>query len=113
MRLRAHEPVQTVTSAGRSLSEDVSYRTRRYLLMMGVRTVCFVLAIAAFDGWLRWVLILAAILLPYFSVVMANAGRQPNPVAAQPYVPADRLALPPGSTSTTAGRPQPGEGAAH
>lgn len=111
MRLRAHEPVQTVTSAGRSLSEDVSFRTRRYLLMMGVRTVCFVLAIAAFDGWLRWVLILAAILLPYFSVVMANAGRQPNPVAAQPYVPDNRPALPPGATGAAAGGRAPGDDA--
>jgi hypothetical protein len=42
---------------------------------MGVRTVCFVLAVVA-DGWLRWALIVAAVVLPYLSVVFANGGRE-------------------------------------
>jgi hypothetical protein len=42
---------------------------------MGIRTVCFVLAVVA-SGWLRWVLIAAAVALPYLSVVFANGGRE-------------------------------------
>ena len=42
---------------------------------MGIRTVCFVLAVVT-DGWVRWVLIAAAVALPYLSVVFANGGRE-------------------------------------
>ena len=40
---------------------------------MGFRTLCFVGAILVGPGWLRWVLVAAALLLPYVAVVMANA----------------------------------------
>jgi hypothetical protein len=53
----------------------VDSRTRRYLVSMGIRTVCFLLAVVA-SGWLRWVLIAAAVTLPYLSVVFANGGRE-------------------------------------
>jgi len=53
----------------------VDSRTRRYLFSMGIRTVCFLLAVVA-SGWLRWVLIAAAVTLPYLSVVFANGGRE-------------------------------------
>lgn len=70
--LRRHhdEPVR-ITTAASSPADDISARQRRYVLSMGIRTVCFVAAIVA-DGWLRWVLIVAALLLPYVAVVMAN-----------------------------------------
>lgn len=50
-------------------------RTRKYLLSMGIRTICFVGAIVA-HGWLRWVLVAGAVGLPYLAVVIANAGRE-------------------------------------
>jgi hypothetical protein len=34
--------------------------------------VCFIGAVIA-DGWLRWVLVVCAVVLPYVAVVMANA----------------------------------------
>lgn len=71
----AREPVYQITGARRGVRDDVNSRTRRYLVSMGVRTVCFVLAVVA-DGWLRWVLIGAAVVLPYLSVVFANGGRE-------------------------------------
>ena len=43
------------------------------VISMGIRTLCFVAAILVGDGWLRWVLIVAAVILPYIAVVMANA----------------------------------------
>lgn len=69
------EPVYQITGARRGVRDDVDSRTRRYLVSMGVRTVCFVLAVVT-DGWLRWVLIAAAVMLPYLAVVFANGGRE-------------------------------------
>ncbi len=61
-----------ITTASSSRHEDIAARQRRYVLSMSLRTVCFIGAVIA-DGWLRWVLVGAAVLLPYFAVVMANA----------------------------------------
>ena len=72
---RGKPRVYQITSARRGVRDDVDSRTRRYLLSMGVRTVCFVLAVVT-DGWLRWVLIAAAVMLPYLAVVFANGGRE-------------------------------------
>jgi len=75
---RGQQQVHLVTQARRSLSEDVSSRQRRYLLMMAIRTVCFVIAMVLFLnhlGWLTAIPAAGAIFLPYFAVVMANAGR--------------------------------------
>ena len=74
-RRKDPEPVYQITGARRGVRDDVNARTRRYLISMGVRTVCFVLAVVA-DGWLRWGFIVAAIVLPYLSVVFANGGRE-------------------------------------
>lgn len=69
------EPVYTITEAQRALSVEQVGRTRRYLVSMGIRTVCFIAAIFT-PGWPRWALIAAAIVLPYLAVVVANAGRE-------------------------------------
>lgn len=63
-----------ITGAQVPLSEDQRQRTRRYLISMAIRTICFVGAIFA-SGWLRWALVAGAVVLPYVAVVMANAGR--------------------------------------
>ena len=72
---RRKSPVYQITGARPGVREDVNGRTRRYLISMGIRTACFLLAVVT-DGWLRWVLIAAAVLLPYLSVVFANGGRE-------------------------------------
>jgi hypothetical protein len=74
-RTAAQEPVYQITSARRGVRDDVDSRTRRYLISMGVRTVCFLGAVVI-GGWLRWALIAAALVLPYLSVVFANGGRE-------------------------------------
>jgi hypothetical protein len=71
----SQEPIYQITSARPGLRDDVDYRTRRYLISMGIRTVCFLGAVAA-GGWLRWVLVAGALVLPYVSVVFANGGRE-------------------------------------
>src|SRR6476661_8341875 len=68
---RHHEDAVRITTVGSSRADDIAARQRRYLFSMGIRTVCFIGAVVA-DGWLRWVLIVAALLLPYVAVVMAN-----------------------------------------
>jgi hypothetical protein len=73
------QQVHLVTQARRSMSEDISARQRRYLIMMAIRTVCFVIAMVLFlnhAGWLTAIPAAAAIFLPYFAVVMANGGRE-------------------------------------
>ncbi|GAB2838857.1 hypothetical protein GCM10022221_42950 [Actinocorallia aurea] len=83
MRLhsRRKAPVYTVTEAPRPLSEDVAGREKRYLISMGVRTVCFVLAVLLWHQ-VHWVigalLLVGAIILPYVSVILANGGRTPE-----------------------------------
>jgi len=65
----------SITGAQTPLSEDQRLRTRRYLISMAIRTVCFIGAIVA-SGWLRWTLVFGAVILPYVAVIMANAGRK-------------------------------------
>jgi Flp pilus assembly protein TadB len=68
-------PVYQITGARRGVRDDVDSRTRRYLVSMGIRTVCFVLAVVT-HGWLRWAMIFLALTLPYLSLVFANGGRE-------------------------------------
>ena len=90
-------PVHMVTQARRSLSDDIAYRQRRYLLMMGIRAACFVIAVVLFInhfGWLTAIPAIGAIFIPYFAVVFANGGREPDNTRGfmeyQPNVPATR-----------------------
>lgn len=62
----------SITSARTGHSDDMHKRQVRYLLSMGIRTACFVLAIVT-SGPLRWTLVAAAVFLPYVAVVLANA----------------------------------------
>ncbi len=71
MNQHPDQPV-VITSARVSHSEDLRRRQTRYLFSMGVRTVCFVLAIVT-SGPLRWALVAGAVFLPYVAVVLANA----------------------------------------
>jgi DUF3099 family protein len=76
VRVRKRETVYQITGARRGVRDDVDSRTRRYLISMGVRTACFIGAVVVGAGWLRWVLIVGAVILPYLSVVFANGGRE-------------------------------------
>jgi Protein of unknown function (DUF3099) len=72
-----------VTEARTGHSADVAYRERRYLIMMGIRTVCFITALLMFVnhlGWLTAIPIVGALVIPYFAVIFANGGREPDNV---------------------------------
>ncbi len=65
------------------MSEDIRYRQNRYLLMMGIRLLCFLVAILMFVnhlGWLTAIPAVGAIFIPYFAVIFANGGREPDNV---------------------------------
>ena len=84
----------TTASAGRN--EDIARRQRRYVISMTIRTLCFVAAILVGPGWLRWVLVVAALLLPYVAVVMANASFSKDDDFLLPDAGSDRPELPSG-----------------
>ena len=65
-----------ITTARSSAADDMRSRQRRYAWSMSIRLVCFIAAVAVGPGVLRWVLVAAAVFLPLFAVVMANAGDQ-------------------------------------
>ena len=89
VRRKQDEPVR-ITTAASSAAADISARQRRYVISMTIRTICFVGAIVVGQGWLRWVLVAAALLLPYVAVVMANATMTKD----------DGFSLPPGGFET-------------
>ncbi|MBD7952236.1 DUF3099 domain-containing protein [Oerskovia sp. Sa4CUA1] len=64
----------SISNAPESLAEDQARRTKRYLIQMGIRLVCFLAAVIV-HGWFSFVLIGAAIVLPYVAVLLVNAGR--------------------------------------
>jgi hypothetical protein len=75
--------VPLVTQARRPMSEDIAYRQHRYLIMMAIRTVCIAIAVIMFVnhlGWLTAIPAVGAIVIPYFAVVFANGGREPDNV---------------------------------
>ena len=64
--------IQSVTTAPQARSADRDQRMRRYLIQMGIRTACFVLAFLT-SGWVSWTCVALAVVLPYIAVVFANA----------------------------------------
>ncbi|MDQ2814131.1 MAG: DUF3099 domain-containing protein [Actinomycetota bacterium] len=97
------------------MSDDISYRQRRYLLMMAIRALCFVIAVVLFTnhfGWLAAIPAFGAIFIPYFAVVVANGGREPDNTRGfmeyQPNVPATReQARAPQANEESSPRPVP------
>ena len=77
------DEVYRISGAGRSLSDDVSARTRRYLISMAARTICFIGCVVSFvvlkNAIVGWILFVGALLLPYVAVVIANGKPQRAP----------------------------------
>lgn len=102
------------------MSDDIAYRQRRYLIMMGIRALCFIVAVILFAnhaGWLTAIPVVGAITIPYFAVVFANGGREPTgtrgfqayePNLPAPYVPPGPPYVPPGQGTSDQGSAAPG-----
>ncbi|MET9020408.1 DUF3099 domain-containing protein [Actinopolymorpha sp. NPDC004070] len=93
MNQKSDQGVFRISGAPRSLKADVRSREVRYLISMGVRTLCFVGAFVT-HGIARWLLIVAAVFLPYIAVVIANAGRERTKAPPPAYLADHRLELP-------------------
>jgi hypothetical protein len=100
------------------MSEDIAYRQSRYLIMMGIRLVCFVIAVVLFAngaGWLTAIPAIGGIVIPLFAVIFANGGREPTSQrgfqAYEPNLPARYSGQPgssrPGTAEAPADRPGP------
>jgi hypothetical protein len=78
MTLPSHareQPAVTVTTARLSHTDDITLRERRYVATQMVRVACVVLGVALpVPVLFRLLLFVGAVVLPWFGVVMANAG---------------------------------------
>ena len=79
MHIRRGGTAHRITSAQEGHSISLATRERRYIISMGIRTVCFILAYVTRDSWLVWVFAAGALLLPYFAVMAANIGDNADP----------------------------------
>ena len=112
-RHRRRGTAHLVTEAAPSRSEDIAYRERRYLIMMAFRVGCFILTVVLFAagaGWFAAIPAVGALVIPYFAVVFANGGREPNSTrgfrAYEPNLP--QRYSPPGR-DVPGGPPSPGQ----
>lgn len=83
----------SITSASRPHSEELRGREFRYVVSMGVRTLCFLLALVFMKHWVTWFFLAGAVFLPYIAVVIANAGAAPDPLRDNHTYDPDRPAL--------------------
>ena len=76
LQSHAHDgDVVTVTTARLSHTDDIALRERRYVRTQLVRVVCVILGVSLpIPVVFRLLLFVGAVLLPWFGVVMANAG---------------------------------------
>ncbi len=66
-------PIHRITEAQESHAVEQHSRVMKYTISMSVRLACFIAAFFV-HGWLQWVFLAAAIVLPYIAVVIANGG---------------------------------------
>jgi hypothetical protein len=96
------EQVYSITSASSGHSDDLGSRELRYGISMGIRTLCFVGAVVAWQtmggGWVPWLLLAGALVLPYTSVILANAGIRRKGTGSNIIQPEPFGSIGPGST---------------
>ncbi|KUG57873.1 DUF3099 domain-containing protein [Nesterenkonia jeotgali] len=67
------DQVHSITDAPQKHSDEQNSRMVRYAVSMSIRMVCFILAVIL-QNWMTWVLLAAAVVLPYVAVTTANVG---------------------------------------
>lgn len=82
--MKSKHSVPAVTSLPQSPREESDHRVRNYVITMTIRVVCFILmAVVQPYSWYTWVFAAAAAFLPYFAVVIANAGSDNTTTTAE------------------------------
>jgi hypothetical protein len=109
MRKQNDVEVFRITGARQGLADDVRGRQRRYIISMSVRTVAVVLAATLWnvERHVAIVALVLGILLPYISVVIANAGRENAPSLPSTYVTAPTRPMISGPRAGDAAEPVP------
>ncbi|MFI6184157.1 DUF3099 domain-containing protein [Nonomuraea sp. NPDC051191] len=80
---RKKQDVHQVTDARPSLTADIRKREVAYLIKMGIRTICLILAVVLPVPWpFRLVFIAGAVFLPYIAVIGANERSEGAPPPA-------------------------------
>ncbi|WP_367040495.1 DUF3099 domain-containing protein [Streptomyces sp. Je 1-332] len=115
MRKQSGAQVFRITGARQSLADDVRGRQRRYVISMSIRTLSVIAAAVLWnvERHVAFVALVLGILLPYISVVIANAGRENAPSLPSTFVPAPSrpmLAPPPLRTESPEPVPEAGAG---
>ncbi|RKN42463.1 DUF3099 domain-containing protein [Streptomyces hoynatensis] len=87
-----------ITEARQSLQDDVRGRQRRYVLSMLVRTAAVLLTVLLWNVSrpVAAVTLVVGAVLPYFAVVIANAGRENVSALPSGLLGTAHRALPPG-----------------
>lgn len=83
-----------ITEAQPSYEEEFAHRKRRYLLIMGMRFPCLILAgLFYHTWWLAVALVVLSIPLPWIAVLIANdrPARKAEPVNRYRRVPTHQL----------------------
>lgn len=75
--------ISSITALPQSPQDDRRARMTKYLIAMGVRLVCIALCFVV-QGWWLAVFAVAAIVLPYFAVILANVGHQEAGTVVRP-----------------------------
>ena len=78
--------IHDISNASAPLSERVDKRARDYILKMSIRVVCVVGAVFT-DGFLRWICVAGAVLLPWIAVVLANGESKQESSGFTAYLP--------------------------
>lgn len=95
--IRSHHDATPITSVRPGRTLDVEARTQRYLITMGIRTVCF-LAFLVVPGWWKIAMLALAVVLPLIAVLLANQSDHRPPPDATAGAGSDVPALLPGQT---------------
>ncbi|MEU1020389.1 DUF3099 domain-containing protein [Streptomyces sp. NPDC005900] len=117
MRKQSGGQVFRITGARQGLAEDVRGRQRRYVISMSVRTLSVVAAAVLWnvERHVAVVALVLGVLLPYISVVIANAGRESNRSLPSTFVPAPSrpMLAPPAPVGPAESVPEDPLGGAH
>lgn len=82
--MKSSSRAASATSLPRAPRDDAGARSKRYLIMMGIRILCFVLMVVITPyGWYTWVFGAAAVFLPYIAVVTANVSQNVRPTGPE------------------------------
>lgn len=101
--------MHSISALPTSLRDDQSDRIRHYVISMGIRTACFVLAgmFAVVFRWTPgvWLCPIAAVVLPYPAVVLANNASNKKSHFIEPVTPVREI----GTAEDQQRGPGPGE----